>query len=104
VAADLGLSESLIDRLPADAGRITLIDSDQLEAAQAGVRVLDFLSWFVLLVVVALYALGVFLAADRIRALRNVGIGLHRRRRVRADRPGRLDPHRDRRPRRGPTR
>ncbi len=37
---------------------------------------LDFLSWFVLLVVVALYALGVFLAADRIRALRNVGLGL----------------------------
>jgi hypothetical protein len=76
VAADLGLSENLIDRLPADAGRITLIESDQLETAQAGVRVLDFLSWFVLLVVVALYVLGVYLAADRVRALRNVGIGL----------------------------
>jgi hypothetical protein len=76
VAADLGLSEGLIDRLPADAGRITLVESDQLETAQAAVRVLDFLSWFMLLVVVALYALGVFLARDRIRALRNVGLGL----------------------------
>ncbi|MFN3216810.1 MAG: SHOCT domain-containing protein [Acidimicrobiales bacterium] len=76
VAADLGLSEGLVDRLPAEAGRVTLIESDQLETAQAAVRVLDFLSWFVLLVVVALYALGVFLARDRIRALRNVGLGL----------------------------
>lgn len=76
VAADLGLSDRLIERLPADAGRITLIESDQLETAQTAVRVLDFLSWFVLLVVVALYCLGVYLARDRIRALRNVGLGL----------------------------
>lgn len=76
VAADLGLSQGLIDRLPADAGRITLVESDQLESAQIAVRVLDFLSWFLLLVVVGLYALGVFLARDRIRALRNVGLGL----------------------------
>jgi multisubunit Na+/H+ antiporter MnhC subunit len=76
VAADLGLSDRLIERLPADAGRITLIESDQLETAQTAVRILDFLSWFVLLVVVALYGLGVYLARDRIRALRNVGLGL----------------------------
>lgn len=76
VAADLGLSEGLIDRLPADAGRIALIDSDELETAQTAVRVLDFLSWFLLLAVVGLYALGVVMSTDRIRALRNVGLGL----------------------------
>lgn len=77
VATNLGLSQSAVDRIPADAGKITLVQSDQLAAAQQAVRVLGILNWVLLIVVVGLYGLAVFLAKGRRRVtLRNVGWSL----------------------------
>lgn len=77
VASDLGLSQSAVDRIPADVGQITLIKSSQLAAAQTGVRIVQILSWVLFILVIALYGLAVFLARGRRRAtLRDVGWSL----------------------------
>ena len=73
----LGLSSDVVGSLPQDAGVVTLFESEQLKTAQTAVQVLDFLSWFLLLVVVALYAAAVYYARDRrLNVLRNVGFSL----------------------------
>jgi hypothetical protein len=70
----IGLPEAALAKIPADAGVITLMKSDQLSAAQKGVRLLKLLSAFVLIAVLALYALAIYLARGaRRRTLRNVG-------------------------------
>ena len=77
VGENIGIPQAALDRLPESAGRITIFESDQLKQAQTGVRVLDFLSWFLFIVVVALYAAAVYLARGRrITVLRNVGLCL----------------------------
>lgn len=77
VGASIGIPQAALDRLPADVGNITLFESEELASVQRAVQVLDFLSWFLFLVVVALYALAVYLARDRRpQMLRTVGIGL----------------------------
>ena len=43
----VGLGEQLSERLPPDAGQIVVVESDQLGAAQTGVRILRFLAYFV---------------------------------------------------------
>lgn len=77
VGRDLGLSAAVLDRLPPDAGTVTIFKSDQLDAVQQTVAVLDFLSWFLTVVVAALYAAAVYLAQGRrLVVLRNVGLSL----------------------------
>jgi hypothetical protein len=77
LGTELGLSGALVDRLPPDAGVITVMRSDQLAAAQTAVKVLRVLSAALLVLVLALYALAVYLAAgERRRTLRNVGWAL----------------------------
>jgi hypothetical protein len=77
VGRDLGLSATVLDRLPADAGMVTIFESDQLDKVQTAVAVLDFLSWFLTVVVAALYAAAVYLARGRrLIVLRNVGLSL----------------------------
>ena len=63
----LGVSTERLDQIPQDAGQIVIFESDDLDAAQQAVRVLDFLSWFIAVVVLALYALAVYLARGRRR-------------------------------------
>lgn len=76
-ATDLGLSGDRLDNLPDDAGSITIFSASTLADAQTAVQVLDFLSWFVFLVVVMLYVLAVYLAVGRRnQTLRNVGLSL----------------------------
>lgn len=73
----IGIPAAALDRLPEDAGQITIVQSDELAAAQNAVKVLDFTSWFLFIVVVAMYAAAVYLAAGRRRQmLRSVGIAL----------------------------
>jgi hypothetical protein len=72
----LGIPAAALDRIPPDAGQITVLQSDQLASAQTVVQILDFLSWFLFLVVVLLYALAVFLARERERMLFKVGVAL----------------------------
>lgn len=74
---NLGIQAAALDRIPPDAGQITIFRSDQLASAQTVVQILDFLSWFLFVVVVALYALAVVLArGERERMLFEVGVAL----------------------------
>ena len=77
LGTELGLSGALVDRIPPDAGVITIMQSDQLAEAQTAVKVLRVLSAALLVLVLALYALAVYLAVgERRRTLRNVGWAL----------------------------
>jgi hypothetical protein len=77
VGAKIGIPQAALDRLPDDSGTITIFESDELASVQDAVRVLDFLSWFLFLAVVAIYAAAVYLARDRrSRMLRTVGVGV----------------------------
>jgi len=78
LAQSLGLSGQRVQaRIPPGAGVITIMRSDQLDAAQRGVRGVKILSVWLLLVVLGLYALAVYLARGARRAaLRNVGWAL----------------------------
>jgi hypothetical protein len=77
VAQTLGLSGSRVAELPEDAGRIVIFESDELADIQEAVEVFDFLAWLLAVLVVALYALAVYLARGRRMAvLRNVGWSL----------------------------
>jgi hypothetical protein len=77
VGARIGIPQTALDRLPDDVGTITIFESDELASVQKAVQLLDFLSWFLFLVVVALYALAIYLARDRRpRMLGTVGVGL----------------------------
>jgi hypothetical protein len=73
----VGIPQSALDRLPADVGQITILQSSELAAAQNAVKVLDFASWFLFVVVVAMYVGAVYLAVGRRRQmLRSVGVAL----------------------------
>ncbi len=74
-AADrIGLRDDIEDKLPADAGRIEILRSDELETAQDGFQVLKALVWVLPLLALAAFALAVWLAGDRRRAVRRIGI------------------------------
>ena len=72
----LGLPQSVLDRIPPDAGVITIADSQQLANAQDAVSVVEKLSVVLLLVVIVLYVAAVFIASDRRAAIRDVGIAI----------------------------
>jgi hypothetical protein len=73
LAQNLGLSGERIKQLPPDAGVITLMTSDQLGTVQTLVRLVHKLSAWLLILVLALYALAIYLArGTRREALRNV--------------------------------
>ena len=75
VGEELGFGEELDARLPPDAGQITILESDELEAAQNGVKVIKVLSWLIVLLALGAFAGAVWLARDRRReTLRTVGI------------------------------
>jgi hypothetical protein len=76
VADRIGLPGTLVERIPADAGQLTVFESDEVNALQQAVRVLNLLSVFLFILVVVLYTAAVFFAADRRVALRNVGIAV----------------------------
>jgi hypothetical protein len=61
-------------RLGSDAGRITIMQADQLETAQDATQILKVLGMWLWLVPIALWALALWLAGDRRRAtLRMIG-------------------------------
>jgi hypothetical protein len=70
----LGLSGERLAKIPADAGVITLMSSDQLSGLQKGVKLIHVLSAWLLVAVLLLYALAIFLArGHRRETLRNIG-------------------------------
>jgi hypothetical protein len=77
LGTQLGLSQSVLDKVPASAGTVTLMKSDQLSAAQAGIQAVHILSVWLLVVVLAMYGFAIWLARGARRTtLRNAGIGL----------------------------
>ena len=76
IGTELGFGEELDARLPADVGQIVILQSDQREAAQNGVKAIKWLSWLVLLIALACYAGAVWLARGRRSMLRNIGAAL----------------------------
>ena len=77
LGTELGISSATLDKLPSGAGELEIMRSDQLDAAQAGVRSVEVLSTWLLVLVLGLYALAVFLARGaRRETLRNVGCAL----------------------------
>ena len=77
VGTQLGLSPDALAKLPNKAGTITLMKSDQLSAAQTGVRAIHVLSVWLLVGVLVLYGFAIYIARGARRAtLRNAGLGL----------------------------
>src|SRR2546423_14007287 len=69
LAARLGLEDKLKANADPNAGQLVIMKSDQLSAAQTAVKILKALSSLLLIVVVALYALAIYLARGRRRLL-----------------------------------
>ncbi len=76
-AADrVGIRQQVEDNLPEDVGRIEILRSDELDTAQDAFQVLNALAWFLPLLTIALLALAIWLAGDRRRAVRRIGVAL----------------------------
>jgi len=76
IAAQVGLPSSLVDKLPPEASQIEVLRSEQLSAAQTGVKLLRAAAYVLSFLTLGLYALAIYLAGDRRReALRAVGFG-----------------------------
>jgi len=76
-AESLGVGERAAQKLPDDAGELTLLQSDELELAQDGVDLLKAAAIVLVILAFGLMALAVFLAgAWRREALRAAGFGL----------------------------
>ncbi len=77
IGTELGIPSDALAKLPTDIGTVTLLKSDQLSTAQAGVQTLKVLSVWLLVGVLFLYGLAIYLARGARRAtLRNAGFGL----------------------------
>jgi hypothetical protein len=76
-AADrLGVGAQVADNLPANAGQIVILRSDELGTAQNVFELLKTLAWLLPLLTLAAFGLAVWLARDRRRAVRGVGVTL----------------------------
>jgi hypothetical protein len=77
VGTQLGIPAAALDKLPPNAGVITVMHSDQLSLAQTAIRAVRILSLWLIVLVLALLALALYLAAGfRRRALRTIGWAL----------------------------
>lgn len=72
-----GIGGRIADKLPADAGQIVILKSDQLATAQDAAKALDTVAVVLVVLALLLFALAVFLAEGwRREALRACGFGL----------------------------
>ena len=77
IGTQLGVSDSALAKIPPDTGTITVMSSDRLSAAQTAVKSARVLSVVLLVLVLALYALAIYLAhGERRETLRNIGFAL----------------------------
>jgi hypothetical protein len=70
-----GLVGRVAAQLPANVGQITILQGNQLHTARQAVKLVRFLSYFLFFLVLALYAVAVYLATGRRRQLL-LGIGI----------------------------
>ncbi len=76
LADRLGLPGAAVDRIPEDAGQLVVFESEQVDALQRLVQIVDVMSIYLFVLVVLLYGAAVFWARDRRVALRNVGTAI----------------------------
>ena len=75
VADQVGIGGNLASKLPPDAAQIRIMRSDDLAAAQTGVRVLRTLAWLLAALAIVLYGVAIYVAGERRRqTLRSVGL------------------------------
>jgi hypothetical protein len=75
LAAQIGLG-NVVDRLPTDAGTIVIMKSDQLDALQKLVRILDFVASWLWAIAFACWGLAVYLSPGRrLKTLRGIAFG-----------------------------
>jgi Short C-terminal domain len=70
----IGIGEEVANKIPADAGQIVILRSDQLDTAQNGFQLLKALAWVLPLLTLIAFGFAVWLAGERRRAVRGVGI------------------------------
>jgi hypothetical protein len=76
LAEQVGL-ESVATRLPTDAGTVVIMQSDQLDALQTIMKILDTVASWLWAVALALWALAVYLSPGRrLKTLRGIAFGL----------------------------
>src|SRR4051794_11675995 len=74
LGTEIGVPASALARIPQGTGVITVMRSDQLSAAQSAVQGVRVLSTALLVLVLAMYALAIYLArGERRQTLRNIG-------------------------------
>jgi hypothetical protein len=66
---ELGFGQRLVAKLPPDAGQITIMKGNQLQTARRAVKVIKVMTYFLAFLVLALFALAVYLARGRRRAV-----------------------------------
>jgi hypothetical protein len=69
VVTTTGIGERLLQRLPPDAGQITVMKGNELSTARKGVKAIRALSYFLLLLVLALIAAAMYIARGRRRTI-----------------------------------
>ena len=76
-AADrIGLGQQVADNLPAEAGSIVILRSDELDTAQSVFQLLKTLAWVLPLLTLVAFGFAVWLAGERRRAVRGIGVVL----------------------------
>lgn len=70
----IGIRDEVEGRLPADAGRIEVLRSDELDTAQDAFQLLNVLAWLLPVLTLGAFALAVWLTGDRRRAVRRIGV------------------------------
>lgn len=76
VGGQLGVGEGIISKLPAGAGKLTILKAEQISTAQSVAKLIRTLPVVLTLLVLLLYGLAIWQAGPRRRqALRSVGIG-----------------------------
>lgn len=77
IEENIGVGAKVQEKLPEDAGQLTLLESDELELAQDGVDLLQAAAIVLVVLALGLMALAIFLARGwRREALRAAGFGL----------------------------
>jgi hypothetical protein len=75
-AERIGLPDSVQDEIRARVGTIEILRSDELDTAQDGFQLMKTLAWFLPILTLLLFALAVWIARDRRRAVRKIGFTL----------------------------
>jgi hypothetical protein len=76
-AADrIGLGQQVADNLPANAGSVVILRADELDTAQNAFQLLKTLAWVLPLLTLIAFGVAVWLAGERRRAVRGIGVVL----------------------------